>query len=823
MMHKCTTCEKIVHNLCARIDEDGSGIGNEVWRFCRTCDAETTGGGGTTDGNEKQGATGSSSGKRKATKGAAQASTVPAVATPGTEASIMAPVATLAERSLEAPYPGIKHLVLKPPKSKSIWWKYFYVFKPAHPTNIDNNLGGRASCNICGADFKLSDGSPTALKRHMYNCHRELAVLLDAEHAPAVTRTKCVPSISSRNRVSLITAWQASGKKVKLTPTEARANVGRQIALWTALSNQSIREVTSEPFRRMLKVVRVNSSALSEDDLNFGANFISTEVARLEHELKALMKERLKGKICIGTTDHWTSRANESYASLTASFVEDFQLVTLTLEVHLFKGSSKSDALIVDYAQRWNEWGKDLKTDIPFNVTDTEAKMNKFGMELAQNFGSEHMYCHDHDLQLVANVAFKVEFFGDQNNGDESELLMKARALVACFTSSSQKERDLKEAQVLLYPGLTFEKALKAIQDVVTRWWSTYSMVLRLLQLKPAIELLVQQKKLEATKNLSEAEWSVLTQIMLVLKPLASAQKTLEGAKYVTISLLPLILTEIKQRLELVAHVVDEDIAECVKKCAADMLEIFETRFGDLERPFQETVKRGYRNRQVGLNKAVFFAYILDPRFKNVATLQLARGEGEMFYQSLLKKMVSNETAFQIKRGAEGTGELADKGDSPPSAPSSPPSKRHRSSQAHYGGFVEENDFVSLLSQFDKRNLAAEMYEAGNIAPLAEHDIKYHCERELADYRKEKGMRLHADESTRSYNDPFIWWKIMHERFPILWRLAQIYLAIPATSAASESAFSHAGNVVTPDRSNLKPETVTALLFLNRNGGIMLA
>ena len=37
--------------------------------------------------------------------------------------------------------------------------------------------------------------------------------------------------------------------------------------------------------------------------------------------------------------------------------------------------------------------GEYLKTDITFNVMDMEAKMNKFGIELEQNFGSEHMYC----------------------------------------------------------------------------------------------------------------------------------------------------------------------------------------------------------------------------------------------------------------------------------------------------------------------------------------------------------------------------------------------------------------------------------------------
>ena len=56
--------------------------------------------------------------------------------------------------------------------------------------------------------------------------------------------------------------------------------------------------------------------------------------------------------------------------------------------------------------------------------------------------------------------------------------------------------------------------------------------------------------------------------------------------------------------------------------------------------------------------------------------------------------------------------------------------------------------------------------------------------------------------------------------YPNLWLLAEQYLAIPATSAPSERAFSTAGNLVTMRRCRLKPDLVQACVFLNENIGL---
>ena len=66
-------------------------------------------------------------------------------------------------------------------------------------------------------------------------------------------------------------------------------------------------------------------------------------------------------------------------------------------------------------------------------------------------------------------------------------------------------------------------------------------------------------------------------------------------------------------------------------------------------------------------------------------------------------------------------------------------------------------------------------------------------------------------------DNPLLWWKAEALRYPILAKLAKKYLAICATSSASEQVFSASGKIVTPLRSLLKPDKVNKLVFLSQN------
>jgi hypothetical protein len=68
-------------------------------------------------------------------------------------------------------------------------------------------------------------------------------------------------------------------------------------------------------------------------------------------------------------------------------------------------------------------------------------------------------------------------------------------------------------------------------------WWSTFSMCKRLLCLKPYFALMEAEGTLDC--NLAAQQWIIVQDTCVILKPFMFAQRTFEGEKYVTISLIP--------------------------------------------------------------------------------------------------------------------------------------------------------------------------------------------------------------------------------------------------------------------------------------------
>lgn len=65
--------------------------------------------------------------------------------------------------------------------------------------------------------------------------------------------------------------------------------------------------------------------------------------------------------------------------------------------------------------------------------------------------------------------------------------------------------------------------------------------------------------------------------------------------------------------------------------------------------------------------------------------------------------------------------------------------------------------------------------------------------------------------------DPLEWWSNHHQEFPNLAMLAKRFLAISASSAPSERAWSTGGNIYTKKRSKLSPDLASKLIFLHQN------
>jgi hypothetical protein len=78
-------------------------------------------------------------------------------------------------------------------------------------------------------------------------------------------------------------------------------------------------------------------------------------------------------------------------------------------------------------------------------------------------------------------------------------------------------------------------------------------------------------------------------------------------------------------------------------------------------------------------------------------------------------------------------------------------------------------------------------------------------------------LKYRAEPDAPITSCPLEWWRDNQQHYPLLSKLARIYLCVPATSVPSERLFSCAGDLVTAQRSLLSGENVDMLIFLKKN------
>jgi len=82
---------------------------------------------------------------------------------------------------------------------------------------------------------------------------------------------------------------------------------------------------------------------------------------------------------------------------------------------------------------------------------------------------------------------------------------------------------------------------------------------------------------------------------------------------------------------------------------------------------------------------------------------------------------------------------------------------------------------------------------------------------EVNDYLRDQKLKPSAE------SDPFGYWKITSQKWPLLGKLFLKYNSAPATSSESERLFSSARLITDDLRKNLTAENLEMLLFLHHN------
>lgn len=149
-------------------------------------------------------------------------------------------------------------------------------------------------------------------------------------------------------------------------------------------------------------------------------------------------------------------------------------------------------------------------------ITDNASNMCK-AVDIA--FGSKkHIPCFAHTLNLVAMKAL-------ESVPAATELIKKVKNIVTWFRQSVHVSDELKKVS---------DK--KLIQEVATRWNSTYNMIQRFLELRPYVNDIVNRES-SAPNMVTALEIEELNEICGLLKPLESATKEISGDHYLTSSM----------------------------------------------------------------------------------------------------------------------------------------------------------------------------------------------------------------------------------------------------------------------------------------------
>lgn len=229
------------------------------------------------------------------------------------------------------------------------------------------------------------------------------------------------------------------------------------------------------------------------------------------------------------TTDVWTdSNTSKSYLGLTVHYLWEKKIESGTFGVEPLTESHTSAYLSERIAKVCLEWNIDL-TKVNTVVSDNAENIVKAIKDL---FGaSKHIPCFAHTLNLIPQAALGLDSKKQENVPGVPPLISKVKGIVTFFKRSVKDElRRLQYAD-----GKTEGTALRLLQDVSTRWNSTYLMLQRFLTLSGLVGLAL-LKFPQGPPMLSGAELASITVIAQILAPIMQATVELSAEKTPTTS-----------------------------------------------------------------------------------------------------------------------------------------------------------------------------------------------------------------------------------------------------------------------------------------------
>ena len=303
--------------------------------------------------------------------------------------------------------------------------------------------------------------------------------------------------------------------------TARSKEISSRIAEMVARDLRPINIVEGDGFKNLLSYIEPGYIVPSH-------THISTVCRRLyDTEKERLLKTITECRHVALTTDIWTSAAIQGYMTVTVHFVnESWQLcsnVLLTEEMpDRHTGQNIADRL-TKAAIDWS-----IPTEKIAGCVHDNAANAVNGLELT---GWPHFGCVGHTLQLCINSGLDIAAI--------SQMTAAARKIIGHFKHSVVAMTGLREKQLQLEVPQHH-----LIQDVSTRWNSTYFMLGCLAEQRVAIYTVIHDSAFTKLHlDLKDSQWDLLSQMVTVLKPLQIATTVFSSDLNVSCSIIYPVVT----------------------------------------------------------------------------------------------------------------------------------------------------------------------------------------------------------------------------------------------------------------------------------------
>ncbi|XP_071581127.1 E3 SUMO-protein ligase ZBED1-like [Temnothorax nylanderi] len=616
----------------------------------------------------------------------------------------------------------------KPAKQTSSVWQYYDKLKDKTS----------AKCRFCEKTIKHS-GNTTNLMQHISRKHEIMMMKRKCHSDSDSSRGSSVNAPIKRKKPQLIQSNDSciddafSRMKSYQEGGLTADRITLSIMYMIAVDKLPLSTVEARGFKRLMKTTTPLYKIPSRKTI--------TQMMKARYEiLKDLFRENIqKASSYTLTCDNWTDVANQSYLGVTIHYLgADYEMKNRNLGLLPLDESHTSDYLLDSLLKIVEDFDVDLNKVMAV-VSDSAANIKSAVARLVGN--NKRLPCFAHILShLVPNALHPIQ--------PAMEIITKVKKIVKLVRHSIVASDELKRLQKR--DGKTDGTVLKFIQDVETRWNSTYYMLERFLVLEDYVYPVI-TKCNNMPDMLSRNEIAVLKDLVAVMSPIASVITEVSGETYPTCSIMIPIV-----------HCMTAAVTNC--KTTTEIGNEFQTKL-----LAQINAKFHGSDSNVEATRILAISTILDPRFKRLD-----------FQSALAVSNALQDIDRQLRKISDCNTRKARENDQNVNPNKNNPKSTTSDLWNFHQILVEKNR--GEVEDVDSLNLELKQY-------------------------------LHQPVIERSAN-PFSHWESLKPAFPTLSKLALQYLSVIATSVPSERLFSHAGNVKTDNRNRLTGEHLSMLLFL---------